>query len=82
MWDDQFATFAKHYTVVRYDVRGFGKSALPTGESYSRADDLKGLLDYLDMPQASIIGLSMGGSIAIDFSIEYQQSSGCLVLVD
>jgi len=28
MWDDQFETFAKRYKVIRYDVRGFGKSAL------------------------------------------------------
>lgn len=71
MWDDQFETFAQHYTVVRYDVRGFGKSALPAGESYARPDDLKGLLDYLDIAHASVLGLSMGGGIAIDFVLAY-----------
>lgn len=30
MWDDQFEVFAQHYRVLRYDARGFGKSALPT----------------------------------------------------
>lgn len=29
MWDDQLGTFAKYFRVIRYDVRGFGKSALP-----------------------------------------------------
>src|SRR5215475_9023496 len=29
MWDDQFAPFAEHYHVIRYDVRGFGESPLP-----------------------------------------------------
>jgi pimeloyl-ACP methyl ester carboxylesterase len=29
MWDDQLAVFAQHYQVIRYDVRGFGKSELP-----------------------------------------------------
>jgi pimeloyl-ACP methyl ester carboxylesterase len=82
MWDNQFETFAQHYTVVRYDVRGFGKSALPTGESYARPDDLKGLLDYLDIAHASVLGLSMGGGIAIDFVLEYPQATDALILVD
>ena len=45
MWDDQFEPFVQHYTVVRYDVRGFGQSALPTGEPHARPDDLKTLLE-------------------------------------
>ena len=45
MWDDQFDIFAQHYQVVRYDVRGFGQSALPTDEPYARPNDLKSLLE-------------------------------------
>jgi pimeloyl-ACP methyl ester carboxylesterase len=30
MWDDQFAAYAKSYRVIRYDVRGFGKSPAPS----------------------------------------------------
>ena len=82
MWDNQFEPFAQHYTVVRYDVRGFGKSALPTGESYARPDDLKGLLDYLDIAHASVLGLSMGGGIAIEFALTYPQATDALILVD
>ena len=48
MWDDQFEVFAQQYQVVRYDRRGFGRSALPTG-SYTHADDLAALLAYLDV---------------------------------
>ena len=40
MWDDQFETFAQHYRVMRYDCRGYGKSALPTDDNYTDADDL------------------------------------------
>ncbi len=82
MWDDQFEPFAQHYTVVRYDVRGFGKSALPTGEAYARPDDLKSLLDYLEIAHAYILGLSMGGGIAIDFALTYPQATDALILVD
>lgn len=70
MWDDQFEPLAQHYRVVRYDARGFGKSALQTGRSYAHTDDLKALLEYLDIEHAFIVGLSMGGGIAIDFALD------------
>ncbi|MFN8492534.1 MAG: alpha/beta hydrolase [Caldilineaceae bacterium] len=82
MWDDQFATFAQHYRVVRYDSRGFGKSALPTEEAYSHADDLKALLVYLGITQAHIVGLSMGGGIAIKFALTNPEMTTTLVVAD
>src|SRR5512137_2035471 len=45
-WDRQFKPLSKKFKVVRYDVRGFGKSAMPkTDEPYSDWDDLKALMD-------------------------------------
>jgi pimeloyl-ACP methyl ester carboxylesterase len=82
MWDDQFEPLAQHYRVVRYDARGFGKSALPTGESYAHTDDLKALLEYLDIAHAFILGLSMGGGIAIDFALAHPEATDALTLVD
>jgi pimeloyl-ACP methyl ester carboxylesterase len=38
MWDDQFAALAARHRVIRYDLRGFGRSSLPTGP-YVHADD-------------------------------------------
>ena len=46
MWDDQFAAFAQHYRVVRYDVRGFGKTGLPQ-VPYTDRQDLFHLLSFL-----------------------------------
>jgi len=71
MWDDQIAAFAQNYQVIRYLLRGFGKSGLPTGESYAHLQDLKALLEHLGIDQAHILGLSLGGAIAIDFAITY-----------
>ena len=82
MWDDQFETFAQYYQVIRYDVRGFGKSALPTDESYTRADDLRALLEYLGIPHANVLGLSMGGRIAISFALLYPDMTRSLIIVD
>ncbi len=69
MWNDQFAEFAKYYSVVRYDQRGFGKSQKPTA-AYSPVSDLEMLLDHLKIDKAHLVGNSMGGYLAIDFAIQ------------
>ena len=59
MWDDQFETFAQYCQVIRYDMRGFGKSAFPVpGESYTHADDLKALLEHLGIAHAYVLDRS------------------------
>ena len=80
MWDGQFKKFAESYQVIRYDIRGYGKSALPKGK-YSQVKDLLGLLKFLEVEQAHIIGLSLGGTIAIDFALEYPEKVSSLILI-
>ena len=80
MWDDQFEEFAKHYKVIRYDVRGYGKSEIPQ-KPYSDVEDLKGLLRFLTVDKACLIGLSMGGKIAIDFALQYPEMTSTLIPV-
>jgi 3-oxoadipate enol-lactonase len=83
MWDNQFADFARHRRVVRYDLRGFGCSAAPeVGHGYRHVDDLKALLDYLDIDQAALVGLSLGGLVALNAALEYPDRVSALVLVD
>lgn len=82
MWDDQFEPLARHYRVIRYDMRGYGKSALPTAESYAPADDLMALLHHLGLNEAHILGQSRGGAAAIDFALTYPEATDTLILVD
>ncbi|MCC7447718.1 MAG: alpha/beta hydrolase [Anaerolineae bacterium] len=82
VWDHQVEPFAKHYQVIRYDARGYGKSAVPTGESYTHPDDLEALLDCLNIQQAHIMGQSMGGEIAMEFALAYPAATRSLILVD
>lgn len=79
MWDDQFAVFAKSQRVIRYDARGHGLSKAPSG-TYSHHEDLKKLFDGLKIERAVIMGLSMGGYIAIDFALAYPDRVSGLVL--
>jgi pimeloyl-ACP methyl ester carboxylesterase len=74
--------FAKSWCVIRYDIRGHGKSAFPTGEKYAHADDLAALLEYLSIPRAVVVGQSLGGEIAINFALRYPHRIRRLVLAD
>lgn len=80
MWDDQFAVFAERYQVIRYDIRGFGKTDMPQ-VPYSDVQDLYELLKHLQIEKAYLLGLSLGGMIAIDFTLEHSDMVDALVLV-
>jgi pimeloyl-ACP methyl ester carboxylesterase len=79
MWDDQMGPLSKHYRVVRYDLRGYGKSAAPDAK-FSPTEDLRALLDYLKIDKATLVGLSLGGMIAADFALEHPERVERLVL--
>ena len=81
-WDEQFEVFTQNHKVIRYDVRGFGKSAMPVQEeSYSSYGDLKALLEHFSISKAHICGLSMGCGIAVDFVLTYPEMSSSLIAV-
>ncbi|MBV8855570.1 MAG: alpha/beta hydrolase [Acidobacteria bacterium] len=80
LWDDQMGPLSKSFRVVRYDQRGFGKSAAPTGQ-YWPTEDLRALLDYLKIEKATVVGLSLGGIVAADFAFEHPERVERLVFV-
>jgi 3-oxoadipate enol-lactonase len=80
MWDDQFSMLAQHHRVVRYDMRGFGKSVLTPGP-FSHRQDLYRLLKFLGIQPVHILGCSMGSLTSIDFALEYPQQVASLILV-
>src|SRR5262245_8406455 len=69
MWDEQARALEGAYQVVRFDCRGFGGT--PPGDGLLTmeriADDAAALLDHLDVPAATVCGLSMGGYAAFAF---------------
>jgi pimeloyl-ACP methyl ester carboxylesterase len=80
LWNAQFPAFSEHFTTLRYDLRGFGRSAAPSGP-YTHTADLAALLDHLELREAALIGLSLGGGVAIDFALSYPGRARSLVLV-
>jgi pimeloyl-ACP methyl ester carboxylesterase len=72
LWDEQVpALTAAGYRVIRYDVRGHGRStAPPTGYTWENyAADLHDLMERLSVDAAHLVGLSMGGGIALQFAL-------------
>jgi len=85
LWDLQApALLEAGYRVICYDVRGHGRSSVPpsgyTWENY--ALDLRDLLDRIAVARAHVVGLSMGGGIALQFALDFPQRVSSLVLVD
>jgi len=74
MWDDLFPDLAKNFRVIRYDLRGYGKSDMPeVGYSYLHADDLKNFMDALKIKKAHFAGLSLGGVTLAEFIALYPE---------
>lgn len=80
MWNDQMAAFAQRYRVIRYDMRGYGKTAMVAG-MFSHHHDLHNLLQFLAIERAYLVGSSIGGSIIIDFALEHPEMVAALIPV-
>jgi pimeloyl-ACP methyl ester carboxylesterase len=79
VFDDQFEAFSAHYKVIRYDLRGSGKSEVPQTR-YTNTEDLYALLRYLKVDKAYVLGLSRGGGVAFDFTLAHPEMVDGLVL--
>lgn len=80
MWNDQVPAFTEYHRVIRYDLRGYGRTK-PVAGDFSHYQDLHGLLQYLGVEQTALIGCSIGGAAAIDFVLAYPEMVNKLVLV-
>jgi pimeloyl-ACP methyl ester carboxylesterase len=80
MWEPQWTTFPPRHRTVRYDMRGFGKTLLSPG-SFSHARDLAGLLEELALGPAALVGVSLGGRVALEVAVARPELVSALVLV-
>ena len=80
MWEPQVVAFARHFDVIRTDMRGFGRSELPP-ERWSPVGDLLALIDDLHLKPIHLVGCSIGGGVAIDFALQHGERISKLVLV-
>ncbi len=83
LWDEQFDVFAQHYKMIRFDMRGFGDSGLYKADMapFRLDDDLYELLRFLGIEKTYVMGLSMGGAVAIDFTLAHPEMVDALIPV-
>jgi len=83
-WRDQLSVFARDFHAVAWDARGYGDSDDYEGplDFGNFADDLCRVLDHFGATRAHLVGLSMGGMIALDFATRYADRVATLTLCD
>lgn len=79
MWDGQVEALRDGYRVIRYDLRGFGRTETDAVEFSNRAD-IAAVLDHLGERSAHVVGISRGAMIALDFVLEYPDRARSLVM--
>jgi 3-oxoadipate enol-lactonase len=78
-WDAQVEALSRYFQVVRYDLRGFGRSSMPTG-AYSHVQDLRALIEFLSLSSPVLIGLSLGANVALSCALDHPHAIRGLVL--
>ena len=83
-WEHQVKFFSKYYRVITYSARGYPPSDIPDNlQAYSQdivVADLYHLITHLGIDQAYICGLSMGGSVALNFGLKHPDISKALII--
>jgi pimeloyl-ACP methyl ester carboxylesterase len=80
MWDPQWERFTGSHRVLRFDLRGYGRSPLEPG-AYSSARDVLELMDRHGFEKASLVGVSLGGRVALEVALAAPERVSALVLV-
>ncbi len=83
-WNPQVNSFARTYRCITWNYRGYPPSGVPSdAAAYSQdqlIEDLRGLLGHLDIEQAHLVGLSMGGNVVLNFAFTYPELCRSIVV--
>ncbi len=80
MWEETAAALSSRYRIIRYDMRGMGRSEMGT-EGYTAYRDIEGVLDAVDIGACTLVGVSAGGYCALEFVLAQPRRVASLVLV-
>ena len=83
-WEPQMRHFSRRYRAIAYNARGYPPSEIPNDpDSYSQkraCDDIRAVMDGLEIDVAHIVGLSMGGFATLHFGFDYPERALSLVV--
>lgn len=81
VWEEHASYWENHFRCLQVDNRGVGRSDKPAGPytMAQMADDYAGLMDVLEIPKASVVGVSMGSPIAQLLALRHPEKVSCIV---
>ncbi len=82
LFDRQVEAVSRDFRCLRYDLRGQGESSAPES-GYATADhaqDLRLLIEHLNLPRAHLVGASLGGAVAVHLALEHPELVRSLTL--
>ncbi|MFH8788605.1 alpha/beta fold hydrolase [Streptomyces roseoverticillatus] len=68
IWDPVLPRLVERHRVIRFDVRGYGRSPAPTAK-FSLVEDLVAVLDHFGLSRVALVGSSMGGAAAVNLAL-------------
>jgi 3-oxoadipate enol-lactonase len=80
MWDTQWEDWTRSHRLLRLDFRGYGSSPIEPGP-YSSARDVLGVMDRDGFERAALVGVSLGGRVALEVTLAQPERVSALVLV-
>ena len=82
-WEPQMRAFARRHRCIAYDARGYPPSDVPTDPAaYSQAraaEDIRAVMDALDLETAHVVGCSMGGFATLHFGLRHPRRARSLL---
>jgi pimeloyl-ACP methyl ester carboxylesterase len=80
MWDREWQEWSPEFRLLRVDLRGFGNSPLGSG-AFAQARDLIEAIEAHGIERAALVGVSLGGRVAIEVALARPELVSALVLV-
>jgi 3-oxoadipate enol-lactonase len=80
MWDLQWEKYARSHRLLRFDFRGYGRSLLEPGK-FAAARDALELMDRHGFERTAVVGVSLGGRVALEIALAAPERMTALVLV-
>lgn len=84
-WEPVMDDLLQHFRILRFDIRGTGKSGWGGDEEFSfshYADDLAAIMDALGIPKAFVLGVAYGARTAAQFALRHEDKLTALGLFD
>ena len=84
MWDWQTKELSKLYSVISYDLYGHGQSEMPDGKINLSmfSNQIKEIMEYLEIKKTALLGFSLGGMIVRKFAIDHEEKLWALGILN